>query len=112
MGDFSAAYTSRPLSLVLSTLGISIEVALILFSIGKGEMGFQGLTGVGVGCVCSSAGPPPGSRKEKKLCESECLWWCPRLAGPDGAADPNAGSPFPASGGGFAPNVKPFVNER
>ena len=36
-------------------------------SIGHGEMGFHGLTGVGAGSVCSSPGDPPGSRKEKKL---------------------------------------------
>ena len=47
---------------------------------GKGEIGFQGLMGVGVGWVCNSCsvpvlcGPPaPGSKKEKKLCDNECL---------------------------------------
>jgi hypothetical protein len=46
---------------------------------GNGEMGAQGDTGVGVGCVCNSAGGTsvafcePGSRNEKKLWDRECL---------------------------------------
>ena len=55
---------------------------------------FQGEIGVGVGCVCNSVSEPlllllgellesppstVGSRNEKKLCDRECLWWCPRL---------------------------------
>ena len=42
----------------------------------------QGDTGTGVGSVCSSPSGPapksaPGSKNEKKLCDNECLWWCP-----------------------------------
>ena len=42
----------------------------------------QGDTGTGVGSVCSSPSAPtpksaPGSKNEKKLCDNECLWWCP-----------------------------------
>jgi len=61
---------------------------------GRGEdtenayIGIHSETGVGVGCICSSSSgelengsrglpPEPGSRKEKKLCDMECLWWCP-----------------------------------
>ena len=42
---------------------------------GKGDMGAHGLTGTGVGCVWSSPGGvcAPGSRKEKKLWDMECL---------------------------------------
>ena len=71
-------------------------------------MGAHGLTGTGVGCVWSSPGGvcAPGSRKEKKLWERECLWWCPRLDAPpdvDGCIGCAAG----AEDGGRPPNVKP-----
>lgn len=54
-----------------------------------------------------------GSMNEKKLCERECLWWCPRRA--EGPLDDwlevllligMLSSP-PESGGGFPPNVNP-----
>lgn len=48
----------------------------------------------------------PGSRNEKKLCDKECLWWCPRLD-----ADEERGAVI-SSGegrcdGGRAPKVNP-----
>ena len=54
-----------------------------------------------------------GSMNEKKLCERECLWWCPRRA--EGPLDDwlevllligMLSSP-PELGGGFPPNVNP-----
>jgi hypothetical protein len=80
-------------------------------------MGVQGETGMGVGCVCSSSAgecglklplpfAAPGSRKEKKLCDMECLWWCPLLeADPDAEDDVDddlvinsgVGSPSPSA---------------
>ncbi|OBZ76707.1 hypothetical protein A0H81_03324 [Grifola frondosa] len=80
-------------------------------------MGAHGLKGTGVGCVCRS----PGSKKEKKLWESECLWWCPRR---DVAPDDIAGMgcsideaelgevEFVEAEGRGAPNVKPSRKER
>lgn len=76
-------------------------------------MGVHGDTGTGVGCVCSSscggdAGRPlaPGSRNEKKLCDIECLWWCPRRDVADiGVCPPVISSP--STPGGRAPNVNP-----
>lgn len=75
---------------------------------GNGEMGAHGETGVGVGCDVRSPRPvEPGSRNEKKLCERECLWWCPRrdARGRCGCSSIKA---FPLwAGGGRAPKVKP-----
>jgi hypothetical protein len=54
-----------------------------------------------------------GSMNEKKLCERECLWWCPRRA--EGPLDDwlevvlliGVLSSPPELGGSFPPNVKP-----
>lgn len=76
----------------------------------------QGDKGIGVGWVCSSSagGVPfplpvaPGSRNEKKLCDIECLWWCPRRADVGVCARaPVSSSGESAPGGGRPPNVKP-----
>lgn len=90
----------------------SLSTELIDCELGNGDMGAQGLTGTGVGCVWRSAGfaCTPGSRKEKKLCESECLWWWPRRDAP--ADDGIAGDIGDADEGGRAPNVKPSRNVR
>ena len=83
---------------------------------GRADMGAHGETGTGVGCVCSSSageyGLPlaPGSRKEKKLCDMECLWWCPRLKEEDDEprdAVISSGVGPSSVAGGRPPKVKP-----
>lgn len=68
----------------------------------------HGETGIGVGCdVKSPRLVEPGSRNEKKLCERECLWWCPRR---EARARGSCSSTIPSSlwvGGGRPPKVKP-----
>ena len=75
---------------------------------GNGEMDDHAETGVGVGCDVRSPSPvEPGSRNEKKLCERECLWWCPRrdARGSGGCSSIRA---LPLwVGGGRPPKVKP-----
>lgn len=81
--------------------------------VGNGEIGFQGETGTGVGCVCNSdpgvcVCVDPGSRNEKKLCDNECLWWCPLLLLlPEFEPPAFIGGGIGAEPGGRAPNVKP-----
>ena len=100
---------------------------------GRLDMGVHGDTGVGVDNVRSSSGGgergdapstdadegdgrlpfAPGSKNEKKLCDMECLWWCPRLAVEPDDEDEldlviNSGAPVGSDClGGLPPNVKP-----
>ena len=86
---------------------------------GRGSVFAHGDTGEGVGCVCSSSLAPlaPGSRKEKKLWDNECLWWWPLLELMDDVEDDDKEGaikdgdgmlPFPlVNEGGRLPNVKP-----
>lgn len=74
--------------------------------------GVQGETGVIVGWVCSSSSRgdaesmfAPGSRKEKKLCDRECLWWWPRREVDDEEVE--LADIRGAVGGERPPNVKP-----
>ena len=71
---------------------------------GHGEVGVHGDTGTGrsLGTV------EPGSRNEKKLCERECLWWCPRRD-PRGSGG-CCSSVEATMGGGRPPKVKPSPN--
>ena len=75
---------------------------------GNGEMDDHGETGVGVGSDVRSPNPvEPGSRNEKKLCERECLWWCPRRDA-RGSGECSSIRAFPLwAGGGRPPKVKP-----
>jgi hypothetical protein len=64
---------------------------------GKDEMLAQGDMGVGVGA--------PGSRKEKKLWDKECLWWCPLRDTPP--VDVVTGLGMSGAFEGRPPNEKP-----
>lgn len=57
--------------------------------------------------VCFSPLTAPGSRNEKKLCDRECLWWCPRReeVPPDSDLD-IAGGCGAFVAGGRPPKVK------
>jgi hypothetical protein len=76
---------------------------------GHGNVGAQGDMGTGVCCDLWSLGPiVPGLRNEKKLCESECLWWCPRYD-PQGSGG-DCSSVKVTMGRGHPPKVKPSPN--
>ena len=76
---------------------------------GNDEAGLQGDPDTGVCCDVGSLGPvEPGSRNEKKLCERECLWWCPRRD-PRGSGG-GSSSVEATMGGGRPPKVKPSPN--
>jgi len=53
--------------------GNAVVVASAVF--GKADIGLQGDVGVGIGWLCRSEDEDwdLGSRKEKKLCDKECL---------------------------------------
>lgn len=76
---------------------------------GNGETGLHGVAGVV--CDVKSLGPvEPGSRNEKKLCERECLWWCPRRGALDCRCRSSVEAPPLTMGGGRPPKVKPSPN--
>jgi len=78
----------------------------------KADIGAHGDWGMGAGSgFNSSVGcAAVGSRKEKKLCERECLWWCPRRFGLENALVSCASWcwwNWVSDDGGLPPNLNP-----